>query len=75
MPEVSICFNIQEPSDYDTYCKRMALFSGSGKKYSITYITPREEKKAQSFKDLFEKLKVTTFPESLDKLIASVTAD
>jgi hypothetical protein len=46
MPEVSICFNIQEPKDYESYCKRMALFSGTGKKYSITYITPREEKKA-----------------------------
>ena len=35
MKEVSICFNYSEARDYDSYISRMALFSGTGKKYSL----------------------------------------
>jgi hypothetical protein len=42
---VNICFNYSYPTSIEEYYKRMALFSGSGKKYSIMYFTSREEEK------------------------------
>jgi hypothetical protein len=44
MKEVSICFNYSEAKDYDSYVSRMALFSGTGKKYSVNYVTTFQEK-------------------------------
>lgn len=53
----------------------MALFSGSGKKYSISYVTCFAEKIADKMKDYLEKLECKDFPESLDKIIEAKKND
>ena len=69
MKEVSICFNYQEAKDFDEYTNRMALFSGPGKKYSLNYITPFQEKTVEKIKEYLERVECKTFPESLQKLM------
>jgi hypothetical protein len=75
MKEVSICFNYSEAKDYDEYLSRMALFSGSGKKYSISYITTFQEKIAEKIRDYLEKVEYKDFPESLAKIIEAKKND
>ena len=69
MKEVSICFNYSEAKDYDSYVSRMALFSGTSKKYSVNYVTTFQEKIADKMKEYLEKCGCKEFPESLQKII------
>jgi hypothetical protein len=53
----------------------MALFSGSGKKYSISYITCFNESSASEIKKILSDLDCKTFPDALDKIIEAKAAE
>ena len=53
----------------------MALFSGSGKKYSISYITCFNEGSAHEIKKILSDLDCKSFPEYLDKIIEAKASE
>lgn len=73
--EVNICFNFDHARSVDSYHSRMALFSGSGKKYSISYITCFNESSASEIKKILSDLDCKTFPDALDKIIEAKAAE
>jgi hypothetical protein len=66
--EVSIGFHWSEAKGWDDYCARMSLYSGGAKKYSVSYVTCREERFLSRFTNIWEKLGQEV-PEALTKLI------
>jgi hypothetical protein len=53
----------------------MSLYSGKGKKYSVSYVTNREEGKLGLFKEYFENLGIKELPESYGKLEEAVKSE
>jgi hypothetical protein len=72
MKGIHIAFNYAMPKCYQDYLSRMALFSGTGKKYSISYATSYEEKSYATIKEIYENLGVKNMPESLAKIEEAV---
>lgn len=75
MKEVNICFNFGEWKQHDQYLARMALFSGTGKKYSLSWVTTFAERMAADMKKTVEECGCKDFPESLDKIIEAKKND